>query len=1041
VESLTVAARLIDECTSAASTARMLAQLGFGQLVPIGVTHAGNLGLRDSVHMPHIACGHDGLRALAFEVAGELRPELERVAKSVAASAGSFQWLIVGVDRRGTEVCVAAFQFAIARPRIALLMTHRGSVVASDAETLCAMAAACSTSGLLTHVRWLEILGRESVSRKFFRALERSIGRLASAIVPPGRPDSSFDLALLYVSRLLFLSFLETKGWLDGDKQFLVNRFADCMAAGGRYHERVLAPLFFGTLNTRPNKRSERARAFGRIPFLNGGLFAKSAPERAAGLCRFSDESLGDLFGDVLSRYRFTAREDSASWSEAAIDPEMLGKAFETLMSAVARKRTGAYYTPQSLVVEITQSAIGRSTLANSLESVSGLKVLDPACGSGAFLVRALEMLAARRAELGDERPLHQIRRDVLSSSIFGVDINPTAVWLCELRLWLSMAIEDPETDPLRVCALPNLDRNIRIGDSLAGEDFSRLSLTPRGTRLRKLRMRYVRAVGRRKRSLARALDAAERGMAVATLEFRATALRAERIDLLSAARSRDLFGGRSHHGANVTQAIEQVRIESRHVKRELARLRSGGAMPFSFISGFGDVAAAGGFDIVLGNPPWVRLHNIDANSRVSLRGRFEVFRNAAWLSGSELGGTSRGFASQADTAALFVERSIRLLKRGGVMALIVPAKLSRSLAGGGVRHFLESNAELLELHDFGSADRSFDAAVYPFVVLAKASPRVAEAAPGAPIHVVAHRGGQPEHWRVERTQLGFDSSAGSPWLLVPQDVRRSFDALSRNGTPLAASIFGRPLLGVKTGCNHAFLVERAGTSQGDLARVSGNGVNAEVESCMLRPVVRGENIAPWRTTAGNTRILWTHGTDMSVLRRIPPLSQKWLRQHRHELERRSDLRSRAVWWELFRVESSDSATPRVVWADIGKRPTAAVVPAGDDLVALNTCYLVRCPTDADAFALAAILNSDVAAAWLSVLAEPARGGYRRYLGWTMSLLPLPLEWISARAHLAPIGEAAFKGSPSPAHVLVREVLAAYGISQRSMLPLLEWNR
>nr|AIA19120.1 Unknown Function [uncultured bacterium] len=176
------------------------------------------------------------------------------------------------------------------------------------------------------------------MSRRFFRALEQSVAKLARDLHPGVSASDAAELALLYASRLLFLSFLETKGWLDGDHGFLGNRYADCMVGGGSYQRKVLVPLFFGTLNTHPKNRSPRADAFGRIPFLNGGLFARSPLERLHSQSFFSDESLGDLFADVLTRYRFTAREDSTSWSEAAIDPEMLGRAFESLMSAPREK-------------------------------------------------------------------------------------------------------------------------------------------------------------------------------------------------------------------------------------------------------------------------------------------------------------------------------------------------------------------------------------------------------------------------------------------------------------------------------------------------------------------------------------------------------------------------------------------------------------------------------------------------------------------------------------------------------------------------------
>src|ERR671929_783018 len=100
----------------------------------------------------------------------------------------------------------------------------------------------------------------------------------------------------------------------------------------------------------------------------------------------------------------------------------------------------------------------------------------------------------------------------------------------------------------------------------------------------------------------------------------------------------------------------------------------------------------------------------------------------------------------------------------------------------------------------------------------------------------------------------------------------------------------------------------------------------------------------------------------------------------------------------------------RVVWADFGRAPQALVLQPGDATIALNSCYVLPCPTPEDAHAFAALLNSPLAAAWLNVLAEPARGGYRRYLAWTVALLPIPHDWPRARRMLAPLAERASGG-------------------------------
>ena len=112
----------------------------------------------------------------------------------------------------------------------------------------------------------------------------------------------------------------------------------------------------------------------------------------------------------------------------------------------------------------------------------------------------------------------------------------------------------------------------------------------------------------------------------------------------------------------------------------------------------------------------------------------------------------------------------------------------------------------------------------------------------------------------------------------------------------------------------------------------------------------------------------------------------------------------------------------------------------GDSAVPLNTCYAVRCTQPRDAFALAAILNSALVHAWLAVVAEPARGGYRRYLGWTLSILPLPNEWPRAREALAGLGERALAGELPDDAALLDVVLRAYGLRLPAVSALLDWS-
>ena len=972
-------------------------------------------------------------------------------------------WTLVAASPAGDEIGIACWTAERRPPRVLALVVRPSHVVASDAETLCALEASSTGDDLLVHTRWCELLGRDALSRRFFRMLELRVGTLARSL--PAMPDADrAELALIATSRMLFLSFLQAKGWLDGDRAFLSNRFDECMAGTGGFHRAVMLPLFFGTLNTPMRRRAAAARRFGDIPFLNGGLFAKTAVERRHSRARLTDEAIGALFADLLGAFRFTAREDNAQSSEVAIDPEMLGRAFESLMAARERRTSGAYYTPQLLVVHVTDHALacaleggavsaeviadvlaGRAVTRDVATELIGrlrsLTVLDPACGSGAFLVHLLERITTLRRAVGDHRGIAEIRREVLTHTIHGVDVNPMAVWLCELRLWLSVVIESDETRMSAVMPLPNLECQVRVGDTLAGEAFA----SPPGVVgppafLLRLRQRYARASGARKAPLRRAIGREERTRALAVLDRDLSAITGARRELVNARRSPDLFGGRSA-GARDDTAQRLLRDQAAALRRERRRIAEGGALPFSFPSHFAHIHEQGGFRLVIGNPPWVRLHNIAPASRAALRAAFRVYRESGWR--VSLGESNPpSFAPQVDLAALFVERSVALAApgatggAGGTVALLLPAKLWRSLSGGAVRRLLATDTFVRRIEDWTDAPSSFDAAVYPSVLVASREPaHVSETM------LAVRRRSLELEWSVARHMMHFDGSdRASPWLLLPPDARLAFDRLRERGRALGASALGRATLGVKCGCNEAYMVNSVGVEQGLIA-VEYRGRTGALEPSVLRPLLRGESVAAWRVPASNHAIVWTHAASGSPLTSLPTGAARWLAPWRRRLRARTDLRGANPWWMLFRTESADASVTRVVWSDFGRVPRAAILPAGDPTVPLNSCYVVACADVVDALTLTALLNSSVAAAWLNALAEPARGGWHRYLAWTVALLPLPHDWSHARVVLAPLAERAMLGEPPTDEELLLAACHAYRLRREVVAPLIAWCR
>jgi Eco57I restriction-modification methylase len=1082
VSSLRHAAALLARTRAFADLQPIIDRLGFGAALPLDAAARRALGLKSAIRRASVASGPGTLRALMLEVraGAPMRDELSRTAARLAAHSPHLLWLVVAVQP-ATHLVVILAPAPGTTTRVHALAVDALRVVDSDAESFAAMSAASAGADLLVHHRWRELLGRDALTRRFYRELERVVFDLGASARGDAPAKSRSDIALLYASRLLFLAFLEAKGWLNDDRGFLRRSFDECCSRGTDVHRTLLEPLFFGTLNTPVSRRAATARALGRIPFLNGGLFSRTPLEKRYRAVRFPNDAIGALIGGLLSRFRVTAREDSTAWSEAAVDPEMLGRAFESLMASDERRASGAYYTPSAIISRVAGEGLEEALSARGAEpelvrmardgatlpqrergrlgvALAGVRVLDPACGSGAFLVYALEQLAELRHAAGDTSPVGDRRRDVLTNCIFGVDVNPTAVWLCELRLWLSVVIDSGECDPLEVTPLPNLDRHVRVGDTLAGPAFDEAFRVRAPMAVARLRDRYARSTGARKRSLARALDREERRGAILAAERELGTLAARRRDLLAALRSRDLFADRTTVAPVQRRELDALRLAARAVRRSITALRAGAPLPFSFPVHFADVAGDGGFDLIVGNPPWVRLHHIPPAVREALRASYRSLREAAWMPGAVETGAGRAFAAQADLASLFVERSLSLARAGGAVALLLPAKLWRALAGGGVRAVLADSANLRAVEDWSESRVAFDAVVYPSFLLARrrergapasmaaaapASRRSRRPSPGEPdVRIAIHRRDDMLVWRLPRSALPLDETRGAPWLLLPPEVRAAFDHVVAAGTPLARSPLGRPLLGVKSGCNDAFIVTpRPGWRESgeQVWPVRDSTREGCVETALLRPLLRGESVRQWHARPDDAVLLWTHDSLDAPRAHLPAGASAWLAPWRRRLESRSDAHARARWWSLFRTEAARSDRPRVVWSDIGRSPRALVLRAGDPTVPLNSCYVVRAASHDDALALCALLNSPVAAAWLAAIAEPARGGYHRYLGWTMSRFPVPRDWGRAVRHLAPLARDAIAGAPPAGTALADAVIRAYRVRSSSLAPLISW--
>lgn len=1032
---------LLTHATSGAGLLTLARALGFRDpphLLSRRTTRA--LGLPETLRTTRVTHGRD-LAALIVEQVrpDEWRATLRALATYLDRLTDPRRYLLILQCSHDGPLVLACWLSSARGPRLAVLTTSPTHVLDSDAQTVAALAAGLHPDPTHTILRWHDLLGRHAIGARFFRALDGHVAAIAAAWPDRVHADDRRTLALIHVARLLFLKFLETKGWLDHDRAFLARHAERTLTTNGSLWTRLIAPLTFGTLNTPPRQRAATARAFGAIPFLNGGLFACTPIERRCKRPAISNALLAPLILDTLARYRFTAREDTTSWSEAAIDPDLLGRTFEALMDAAQRRGSGTFYTPAALGTQLVEDALAASLGHHDItrEAVAGaaphhtdadtlrarlatFRAIDPACGSGSLLVNTLETLATLHARLGDLRPIHDIRRDVLTRSIFGTDIAPMAVWLCELRLWLSIVIDDDTTHPADIAPLPNLEHHIRIGDALGNDAFDATPALP-SRRIAALRARYARSAGARKKIAAAHIDAAERTAAVQVTTHTLRTLHAERAQLLQVARARTLFGTRQGLNATQRRRLTTVRTLIRQSRRTLRRLDDGGATDFDFRTHFADAASAGGFDLVIGNPPWVRSHHLDDATRTTLRTRFAaVTRHAAG---------HQAFGVQTDLAIPFTQRGLELTKPGGILALLLPAKLWRSVSAGALRQHLLHNSRPLLLRDQSHTNGGFSAAAYPSAIIVQrhhrhtptTEPTMTDSTTECHTTDAA---GSPHTFTIPTRHLTADGMPGAPWRIIPDSVRRAADTLHTAGHRWSDSILPPPSLGVKTGCNDAFLL-------------AADAVPTTLRP-FTRPVLRGDLVRAWSAPESPTAIVIPCDRNGTMLSSLPAPLANHFAPHQRALRDRTDLRPREPWWTLFRTDLLASTGWRVVWADIGRTLRAAVLPPHAPAVPLNTCYGVRLHDPVDAHALAALLNAPTTTAWLSLVAEPARGGYHRFMGWTVLALPLP-DWRRARECLAPVAARARRGEPVSTETLHHATLEAYGLSHRDIAPLLDW--
>lgn len=360
----------------------------------------------------------------------------------------------------------------------------------------------------IIHSRLWNALQLKEVNKQFYSIIAKFFDDLVKTIENQGKnSEDAKQFSSRLLGRMLFIWFLRKMNIIH--EEFGYFDLDDLSAT--EYYDKKIKLLFFNTLNTDiPN----RIHSDHFTPYLNGGLFEPKDNDFVDEMISFPENYFKQLF-DKFSEFNFTTDESSADFEMIAVDPEMLGQVFENLLASQnedtgqsARKSSGAFYTPRDIVAFICKESLreylyskvenktfhqgidllidysdaeflarkstsgadlwginSKTVTQTILEALDNFKVIDPACGSGAFPMGMIQLLVRSYERLLKSFDPYELKLSIIENNIFGVDIEPMAIEISRLRAWLSVIIDEP--DKTNIKPLPNLDFKFVCANSL----------------------------------------------------------------------------------------------------------------------------------------------------------------------------------------------------------------------------------------------------------------------------------------------------------------------------------------------------------------------------------------------------------------------------------------------------------------------------------------------------------------------------------------------------------------------------------------------
>ena len=733
---------------------------------------------------------------------------------------------------------------------------------------------------------------------------------------PSPAEQQAFRESVLVVGRMMFLRFLIQKGWIPGGLEKLQ---AKSQLLGDAFYSKWITPLWFDVLNVPESDRdSAVVGQFGDgYPYLNGGLFMPRPGERhndlpAALFAESSDVSFLRLFED----FEFSLNEHDGSDDSLKVDPSFFGRALESFNPDVEKKRHGVHYTPKPIARALAAEAIatrvaaladlpvasvqdllrGRRTITGRQASqvrdiLAGLRIIDPAVGSGVLLWAALRVLldldSACDAVVGGRDGYQPgsyewaVRsRHFVCNCLYGVDISDEAVELSRLRLWLAVALSEDTPAPL-----PDLELNICRGDSLLGEQ-------PRRGGVSQMKLGYD-----------------ESGKLEHELRLKTSA----------------------YVEAGTQKPLEQRRLrgEIHEIRKRLLNLdHDPGAEPqlnwnLFFPHVFGD-AAKHGFDVVIANPPYVRVQQVDKGLLPAYRDKWPTIASG-----------------NADLSYAFIELALKKLAapEGGQIAFIQP-NFRHHDAARSVRRLLTGGDATTPVHlrlwvDFD------DAQVFPtaanYVALLFAERATAQRVKQSFTYSVPRQDSWEDpddstdiRWLRPENRTHENPTNGE-WLTVEWELRSRVIAHAAEAQVRLRDIANVDV-GIQTSADQIYLFESGKTREDGTVDVlaQGNGKQVRLEAGILRRCVKGAAGADYWLL-----FPYDHQGKLmaeSQLAERYPLAMVYLADHRRTLEQREDGAFKGDrWYQYGRSQGCVACCkPKIIVPSALDRPVTFVDRAGE---------------------------------------------------------------------------------------------------------------